>query len=99
MVVGLAGGILSEIILIVAIFLILYVIFALGKTILGLILNIILGFIAIFILNSVFGLGISFDLIVIVITAILGLPGVAIVVLLKLIGISLAIIPKIALLL
>lgn len=84
-----AGSIVSEILIIVAIFIVLYIIFKLGNIILGLILNVILGFIAIFVLNSVFALGISFDLVVIIITAILGLPGVAIIVILKLIGITL----------
>ncbi len=88
MVVALAGGIVSEILIIIAIFAVLYIIFKLGNLILGLILNVILGFIAIFVLNSVFALGISIDLISIIIIAILGLPGTAIIVVLKLIGIS-----------
>lgn len=81
--------ILSEILLIVGIFLVLYIIFKLGKFIIGLLVNTILGFIAIFIINAVFNIGIPWDWIVIVITAIFGLPGVAVVVVLKLIGITL----------
>ena len=89
MVLEIAGSIASEIIIVLLIFLILYIIFKLGKALFGLIINVILGFISIFVLNSWFGLGISFSLVVIIITAILGLPGVAIIVLLKLIGITL----------
>ena len=83
-----AGGILSEILIIIGILLVLYIIFKLGKFILGLIVNVILGFIAIFVVNALFGLGLSWDLITVIITALLGLPGVALIVILKLIGIS-----------
>ena len=88
MAIGLNGALVSELFLIIATFLIIFIIFALGKVLLGLLANIILGFIAIFIINAVFGIGIPFNLIVIIITAILGLPGVAIVVILKLLGIA-----------
>lgn len=88
MALGLAAGILSEIIVIAGVILVLYIIFKLGKFILGLLVNVVLGFIAIFIINLLFGLGISWDIWVIIITALLGLPGVAIVVILKLIGIN-----------
>lgn len=83
------NGILAEILLIIGIFLVLYIIFKLGRFVLGLIINVILGFIAILVINSIFGLGIPWDLINIIITALLGLPGVALIVILKLIGISL----------
>jgi inhibitor of the pro-sigma K processing machinery len=83
-----AGGILSEILIVIGIFLVLYIIFKLGKFILGLIVNVILGFIAIFVVNALFGLGLSWDLITVIITALLGLPGVALLVILKLLGIS-----------
>jgi len=89
MAIALAGSLVSEFILIILIVLVLYIIFKLGNTLLGLIINIVLGFIAIFVLNAIFNLGIPFDLVVVIITAILGLPGVVLVVLLKLIGISL----------
>jgi len=88
MVLGAASAILSEILIIIGIFLVLYIIFRLGKFIIGLIVNVILGFIAIFVLDAVFNLAIPFDWIVIIITALLGLPGVAIVVILKLLGIT-----------
>ena len=88
MAIVLGNALISEVLVIIGIFLILYIIFKLGNVILGLIANIILGFIAIFIINAIFSIGIPFDLIVIVITAILGLPGVAIVIILKLLGIT-----------
>lgn len=83
------NGILAEILLIIGIFLVLYIIFKLGRFVLGLIINVILGFIAILVINSIFGFGIPWNLINIIITALLGLPGVALIVILKLIGISL----------
>ncbi len=89
MVVGLGTGLLSEILVIIAILLVIYVIFKLGKFLFGLILNVVLGFISIFVLNAVFSLAIPWDWLVIIITAILGLPGVAIIVILRLIGITL----------
>jgi inhibitor of the pro-sigma K processing machinery len=88
MVLGLLDAILSEVVIIVGVLLVLYIIFKLGNFILGLLANVILGFISIVILNIIFNLGIPWDLWVIVITALLGLPGVAIVVILKLIGIT-----------
>ena len=88
MVIAASSAIISEFILIVGIFLILYIIFSLGRSLLGLILNVVLGFISIFLINAIFNLGIPFDIYVIIITAILGLPGVAIVIILKLIGIG-----------
>jgi hypothetical protein len=90
MVVGLLSGTLvSEILVILCIFLVLYIIFKLGKLIAGLIVNVILGFVSIFALNAIFGLGLTFSLVVLVITAIFGLPGVAVIVVLKLLGITL----------
>ena len=89
MTIPLSGSIASELILILLIFIVLYIIFKLGKGLFGLVINVVLGFISIFVLNAVFSLGISFSIIVLIITAVLGLPGVAIIVVLKLIGISL----------
>ncbi len=84
---GALGSIVSLLILLVLSFLVIYVIFKLGKFISGILVNIILGFISIVVLNSVFAISIPWDLWVIVITAILGLPGVFIIVILKLLGI------------
>ncbi|MCL5419553.1 MAG: pro-sigmaK processing inhibitor BofA family protein [Candidatus Marsarchaeota archaeon] len=88
MVLTLGSGILSEIPLIVGAFVVLYIIFKLGKLVAGLIVNTVLGFISIYVLNSLFAFGIPWNWVVIIITAILGLPGVAIIILLKFLGIS-----------
>lgn len=82
------GPIVSEIIVIAAILLILFVILKLGNVILGLILNSILGLIAIYLVNSLFNLGIAYNLITIIVVAIFGLPAVAVIIILKLVGIS-----------
>jgi hypothetical protein len=79
---------LSEFLLVVCIFLVLYIIFKLGKLLFGLLINLVLGFISIFALNAIFGLGITLSLLTIVLTALFGLPAVAVIVVLKLIGIS-----------
>ena len=86
---GIANAVISEFVVILLALLILYLIFKLGKALIGVIANIVLGFISIFVLNSLFGIGIPFDWIVIIITAVLGLPGVAIIVILRLFGIAL----------
>ncbi len=83
-----AGAILSEIVVIAAIILVLYVIFKFGSVIFGLILNSILGLVLIWVANLLFGLGISFDLVTWIALAIFGLPAAAIIIVLKLIGIS-----------
>ena len=49
------GSIASEILIIAAIFLVLFIILKLGQLLIGLILNAILGLIAIFLVNSIFG--------------------------------------------
>lgn len=89
MALGIANAVISEFVVILLALLILYLIFKLGKALIGVIANIVLGFISIFVLNSLFGIGIPFDWIVIIITAVLGLPGVAIIVILRLFGIAL----------
>ena len=82
------GPIVSEIIVIAAILLVLFVILKLGNVILGLILNSILGLIAIYLVNSLFNLGIAYNLITIIVVAIFGLPAVAVIIILRLVGIS-----------
>ena len=89
MLLGLTSGILTTVLIAIGILLVVYIIFRLGKFIFGLIVNVALGFISIFVLNALFSIGIPWDWIVIIITALLGLPGVAIIVVLKLLGISL----------
>lgn len=86
--VGSLGPIASEIVIIAAILLVLFVIFKLGKLLLGLILNSILGLIAIYLVNAIFNLGIIYNLLTIIVVAIFGLPTVAVIIILKLIGIS-----------
>jgi inhibitor of the pro-sigma K processing machinery len=82
------GALASEILVIAAILLVLFVILKLGKLIFGLIINSILGLIAIYLVNILFNLGITYDLITWIVVAIVGLPAVAIIVILKLLGIS-----------
>ncbi|ASI13839.1 sigma-K factor-processing regulatory protein bofA [Candidatus Mancarchaeum acidiphilum] len=66
----------------------LYLLFKLGGIILGLIANTIMGLASIFIVNFFFGLGIAINLLTIVLVAIFGLPAAAIIIILKIIGIS-----------
>jgi hypothetical protein len=82
------GPVASEIVLIAAILLVLFVIFKLGNLILGLILNSILGLLAIYLVNYLFSLGIVYNILTIIVVAITGVPGAAVIILLKLIGIS-----------
>lgn len=82
------GPIISEILVIAGIILILFIIFKFGNVILGLILNSILGLIAIWLVNALFNLGIIYNLLTIIVVAIFGLPAVAVIIILKLIGIS-----------
>ncbi len=82
------GPIVSEILIIAAILVVLFIILKLGNVIVGLILNSILGLIAIYLVNSLFNLGIVYDLFTWIVVAILGLPAVAVIIILKLLGIS-----------
>lgn len=82
------GPVLSEIVLIMAILVVLFIIFKLGNLILGLILNSILGLVAIYIVNYLFNMAIAYNFLTIIVVAITGLPGAAVIILLKLIGIS-----------
>jgi hypothetical protein len=81
------GPAISEIILIMAILIVLFIIFKLGKLVLGMILNSILGLLAIFIVNYLFNLGIVYNLLTIIVVAITGIPGAIVIILLKLVGI------------
>lgn len=82
------GPVVSEIVLIMAILLVLFIILKLGKLILGLIVNSIVGLLAIYLVNYFFSLGITYNILTIIVVAITGIPGAAIIILLKLIGIS-----------
>lgn len=83
------GPLASEIIIIIAAIAILFVIFRLGKFILGILANTILGLISIFVLNGLFNIGIPISWPIIIVTAIFGLPAVAILTLLRLLGVPL----------
>ena len=66
------GSIASEILIIAAIFLVLFIILKLGQLLIGLILNAILGLIAIVMVNSIFGLGIVYNLLTLIVVAVFG---------------------------
>ena len=85
---ALFGIALSGIWLIIAVALAVLIIWKIGKTIFGLLANTILGFVTFFLANTVFGLGISYNIASIVITAIFGLPGAAVIIFLKLMGVA-----------
>lgn len=59
-----------------------------GGLLYTLLLNTIIGFIVIFLVNAVFRLGIQYDLLVLVFVAIFGLVAVAILIVLNLLGVS-----------
>ena len=84
------SALISTIIAILAIGLVIFIVFKLGKTILrivfGVIANSILGFIVIFLLNYLFDMGIIFTIPVLVSVALFGLPAVGTIVILKLLG-------------
>ncbi len=86
--IGTLGPVASEIVIIAAVLLVLFIIFKLGKLLFGLILNSILGLITIYLVNMIFSLGIIYNLFTLIVVAIFGLPAVAVIIILKLIGIS-----------
>ena len=83
-----AGAVASEIVVIAAILVVLYVILKFGGIIIGLVLNSVLGLIAIYLVNVIFNLGIIYNLLTLIVVAIFGLPAVGVIIILKLIGIS-----------
>jgi hypothetical protein len=74
------SGLVSIALPIVIILIVLFILFKLGKFVLkyvlGVIVNSVLGFIAIFILNALFNIGIPFTWPIIIATALFGLPAV-----------------------
>jgi hypothetical protein len=82
------GSILSEVVVIAAILVVLFIILKLGNVLVGLVLNSVLGLIAIYLVNAIFSLGIVYNLLTLIVVAIFGLPAVAVIIILKLIGIS-----------
>jgi hypothetical protein len=79
-------GLLLVIILIALIFF--YLLPRTGGLLYSLLANTIIGFIVIFLVNAIFGLGIKYDVLVIVFVAIFGLLAVAILIILNLLGVG-----------
>lgn len=86
---SLGGSIASEVLLVIGILAVLFLIFRMGKLVLGLVINSILGIIAMFVLDAIFQIGIPINLVTVIATALFGLPAVAIMVLFRLSGIAL----------
>ncbi|MGI0141543.1 MAG: pro-sigmaK processing inhibitor BofA family protein [Candidatus Micrarchaeales archaeon] len=86
---GLLGSIGTEVALVVGIIIVLLIVFTLGKFLVGILTNSILGLISFFLLNTFFGLGIPITIPTVLVTAIFGLPAVAIIVLLRILGVPL----------
>ncbi len=86
------GGIVSEIIIILAIAVVLFVLLKITKLfvklVIGLIVNSILGVVVIILLNYFFKLGIQLSAKLLIPIALFGLPGAGTVVLIKLLGIA-----------
>lgn len=84
------SGLVSIALPIVIILIVLFILFKLGrfvlKYVLGVIVNSILGFISIFLLNSLFNIGIPFTWPIIIATALFGLPAVGTMAILHVIG-------------
>ncbi|MCL4389365.1 pro-sigmaK processing inhibitor BofA family protein [Candidatus Marsarchaeota archaeon] len=91
MVLGLGSTLTSEIVLAVLIALVLFIIFKIGKFILkiifGIIINSVVGIIAILALDYIFGLGIPIEIATMVPTALFGLPAVGTIIILKFLGV------------
>lgn len=87
------GSILSEILVVLGIALAIFLIFRVGglllKVVFGLLINALFGFVALFVIDFLFNLGIPFTLPIIIATAIFGLPAVGTMIIFKLSGISL----------
>ena len=79
-------GLLLTLILIALI--LLYVLPRTGGLLYALLINTIVGFIVIFLVNAIFGLGIRYDLLVLVFVAVFGLLAVAILIILNLLGVG-----------
>ncbi len=73
---------------IILIALVLLLVLPLGGLLYVLMANTIMGFILIFLVNAIFGLGIKYDMLVLVFVAVFGLAAVAILIILNLLGIG-----------
>jgi hypothetical protein len=89
---GILGSIATEIVLVILIGIVLFLIFKVGGFILRalswLIINGILGLVSLYVLDTYFSLGIVLTPLILIAIAIFGLPGVFVLVILKLLGIA-----------
>ncbi len=79
-------GLLLAVILIAVIFL--FILPLSGGLLYSLLINTVVGFIVIFLVNAIFGLGIKYDLLVLIFVAIFGLLAVAVLIILNLLGVG-----------
>lgn len=81
-------NLLSGLLLVAGLAIVIFIVWRLGKLIFGLISNTILGLLTLFLLNNFLGLGIPYDTPVLVVTAVFGMIGIAIIALLKFLGVT-----------
>ena len=74
--------------LLLILFILAFVLPLTGNLIYSLLINKVIGFILIFVVNAVFGLGIEYDLLVLVFVAIFGVFAVCILIILNLLGVN-----------
>ena len=79
-------GLLLTVVLIALI--LLFILPLTGGLLYALLVNTIIGFIVIFLVNAIFGLGIRYDLLVLIFVAVFGLLAVAILIILNLLGVK-----------
>ncbi len=79
-------GLVLAVVLIALIFI--YILPLTGSILYTLLINTVLGFIVIFLVNALFGLGIRYDLLVLIFVAVFGLLAVAILIILNLLGVK-----------
>ena len=83
-----AGSIPALLLVVVEIAIVLLVVYVIGKLFFGLLLNTILGLLTLFLVNYFFAISISIHIITLIAIAIFGVPGVLVLLLLKIFGIS-----------
>ena len=88
MVLTLIGGALSGLLLLVELAVVIFIIWKLGKIVFGVISNTVLGLLTIFLLNAVLGMDIPYSLPVLAVTAIFGIIGVGVILVLKVLGVT-----------
>lgn len=82
-------NVLSWLIILVGLAIVIFIIWKLGRLILGLISNTILGLLTLFLLNTFLGLEIPYSVAVLVVTALFGFVGIAVVLVLTFFGVNL----------